>query len=210
MILETFPCGPFGTNAYLIGCENTGKGIFIDPAPESAEKLLKAAKKHKLQIEAIYLTHSHWDHIADVAVLKEKLSLNIYIHPKDAENLKHPGSDHVPLFMKVKGAEPTHFLEEGQLHHIGDLNFIVIHTPGHCPGSVCFYFEKEKVLISGDTLFKGTIGTLSLPTGEEEKMWASLKKLALLPPSTKVYPGHGDSTTLKEEEWIKNAKQMFS
>lgn len=209
MILETFPCGPFRTNAYLIGCENTKKGIFIDPAPESAEKLLKTAKNHELQIEAIYLTHSHWDHIADVAILKERLPLNIYVHRKDEENLKHPGSDHIPMFVKIKGAEPTHFLEEGQLHHIGELNFVVIHTPGHCPGSVCFYFEKEKVLISGDTLFKGTIGSLSLPTAEQEKMWDSLKKLSLLPLSTKVYPGHGGPTTLKEEEWIKNAKQLF-
>jgi hydroxyacylglutathione hydrolase len=210
MILETFCCDPLGTNAFLIGCEKTKKGVFIDPASGSSKKLINAAKKHALQIEAIYLTHSHWDHIADVAILKEEIpSLNIYIHPKDAENLRHPGSDHLPLFIRIKGVEPTHFLEEGQVHQIGDLKFSVIHTPGHCPGSVCFYFEKEKVLISGDTLFKGTIGSLSLPTAEEEKMWNSLKKLSELPSSTKVYPGHGDPTTLKEEEWIKNAKQMF-
>ena len=88
-----------------------------------------------MDVEAIYLTHSHWDHIADVAVLKEWHPFNIYVHPLDAENLKHPGSDQIPLFSKIRGAEPTHFLEEGQEHCVGELKFVVIHTPGHCPGA---------------------------------------------------------------------------
>jgi hydroxyacylglutathione hydrolase len=209
MILESYSCGPFGTNALLIGCEKTKRGIFVDPAFESAPKLLSAANRHALHIEAIYLTHSHWDHIVDVAQLKDELSLNVYVHPKDAENLRHPGSDGVPMQIELQGAEPTHFLEEGQIHQVGALRFIVIHTPGHCPGAVCFYFEEQQVLISGDTLFKGTIGSLSLPTAEANLMWESLQKLSLLPPTTKVYPGHGESTTLKNESWIKNAKELF-
>lgn len=209
MIVETFSCGPFGTNAILVGCEETKKGIFIDPSQGSASKLLKAAEKHGLQIEAIYLTHSHWDHIVDVASLLQKLSIKVYVHPEDAENLRNPGSDHIPLFVTIQGVEATDFLQEGQLHKVGHLSFIVMHTPGHSPGAVCFYFEKEKVLISGDTLFKGTIGSLSLPTAEEERMWASLKKLAKLPPETKVYPGHGETTTMREEAWIAHAKETF-
>jgi glyoxylase-like metal-dependent hydrolase (beta-lactamase superfamily II) len=209
MFLETFCCGPFGTNAYLIGCEKTKKGIFIDPSRGSAQKLLHAAKIQGLEIEAIYLTHSHWDHIADVADILEQLPIKLYVHAKDAENLRHPGSDHIPLFFKISGAEPTDFLEEGQQHQIGELLFTIIHTPGHCPGAVCFYFPSEGVLISGDTLFKGTIGNLSLATAEKEKMWPSLKKLAKLPPSTQIYPGHGDSTTLEEESWIEHAQEMF-
>lgn len=209
MILESFSCGPFGTNAFLIGCEGTKKGIFIDPSSGSASKLLHAAKKHDLEVEAIYLTHSHWDHIADVADLKELLGIPIYVHAKDAENLKNPGSDGIPLMIKLRGVEPTHFLEEKQVHHVGHLSFEVIHTPGHSPGAVCFYFKKEEVLISGDTLFKGTMGSLSLPTAEEDRMWESLKKLSLLPPSTKVYPGHGAFTTIQAENWISNAKELF-
>lgn len=209
MILEVFSCGPFGTNALLVGCERTKKGIFIDPAPGSAPKLIQAAKKHGLQIEAIYLTHSHWDHLADVATLKEKMPLKIYVHSKDAENLKKPGSDRIPILIKIHGVEPTDFLEDGQEHHVGEIRFIVIHTPGHSPGAVCLYFEEEHILISGDTLFRGTIGNLSLPTAEEEKMWTSLKKLSLLPSVTKVYPGHGGTTTLGAEEWIAHAKEIF-
>lgn len=209
MIVEVFPSGPVNTNAILIGCEKTRTGVFIDPSAGSAQKLLDAAEKHHLKIQAIYLTHSHWDHFVDAAYLKQKLRIDVYVHEKDAENLIHPGADRLPTFFDIEGVEPTHLLEDGDKGSIGDLQFVVIHTPGHCPGSVCFYFEKEQVLISGDTLFKGTIGRLDLPTAEPKKMWISLKKLALLPGVTKVYPGHGPTTTIGAETWLSSAENMF-
>ncbi len=86
----------------------------------------------------------------------------------------------------------------------------VIHTPGHSPGGVCFYLPSEKILFSGDTLFRGTIGNLSLPTARPDLMWDSLKKLAALPPETKVYPGHGGPTTISAEKWIAHAKGKFN
>lgn len=210
MILEVFPSGPFETNAYLLGSEKTKTGIFIDPAPDSAAALLKAAKQHDLKVEAIFLTHSHWDHIGDVHELRKSLELKLYVHPADADNMRKPGSDGLPLMFAIEGEEPDHFFEEEQKLQVGELEMEVIHTPGHTPGGVSFYLPQEKVLISGDTLFKGSIGNLSFPTADPEAMWESLKKLAKLPPETRVYPGHGPATTIGSEPWLADAKQLFS
>ncbi len=201
MILEVFPLGPADTNAYLLGCSKTKRAAVID-VPLGSKILINRAKELHLQIEMILLTHSHWDHIADIALLKEKLRVPVYIHREDAENLESPGADGLPLFFPVKGVKPDEYLQEGQVITLGELNIVVIHTPGHTPGGVCFYLAHEKTLISGDTLFRGTIGNLSFPTARPHLMGVSLKKLADLPKDTKVYPGHGEPTTIGREQWI--------
>ena len=211
LILETFSSGPFATNTFVIGCSTSKKGVFIDPAPGSFSELMKRAENHSLTIEAIWLTHSHWDHIADLAAVQSALNrVSIYVHPADAENVKNPGSDGLPLMEPIKGTQPDHDLVGGEILTVGELRARVIVTPGHTPGGVCFYFEKEKLLISGDTLFKGSIGNLSFPTAEPSKMWCSLKKLARLPSETLVYPGHGDPTTIEAENWLDEAENHFS
>lgn len=172
--------------------------------------LLKNVKKHALHIEMLLLTHSHWDHIADAAFLKEKTNAPLYVHEEDAENLKHPGSDCLPLFFSIQGAQPDGYLTDGQILTLGELSLHVIHTPGHTPGGVCFYLPLQETLLSGDTLFSGSIGSLSLPTAHAEQMWPSLKKLAALPKRTKVYPGHGGATTIEKESWIAEAEQRYS
>ncbi len=209
MILEIFPSGPLETNAYLLACSQTKKAVIIDTPSESTDLILQKASKLSVSIEKILLTHSHWDHIADVALLKEKLNVPVYVHEEDAGNLEHPGSDKIPLFFPIAGVKPDGFLVEGQELHVGHLKIQVIHTPGHTLGGVCFYLAKEKVLISGDTLFRGTIGSLSLPTARPASMWPSLKKLAALPAETKVYPGHGGPTSIGAEQWIAHAQEQF-
>jgi hydroxyacylglutathione hydrolase len=210
MILEIFPSGPADTNAYLIACPVTKRAAVIDVPFESTEQILKRAKELSLHIEMILLTHSHWDHTAEVALLKEKLGVPVYVHKEDAENLEVPGSDKLPLFFPIKGVKPDAFLSEGDELKLGNLRIQVIHTPGHTPGGVCFYIPDEKVLISGDTLFRGTIGNLSFPSSRPALMWGSLKKLAALPPDTKVYPGHGGPTTIRDEQWIARAQDQFN
>ncbi len=205
MILEVFPSGPLETNAYLLACEATKHAAIIDAPMESAEALLKRATELSLHIDMILLTHSHWDHIVDVRELIEALKVSVYIHPDDAANLENPGSDKLPLFFPLKGVKPDGYFADGQKLIVGKLEIAVMHTPGHSPGGVCFYLPAENVLISGDTLFRGTIGNLSLPTARPEAMWKSLKKLAALPPATKVYPGHGGPTTIGAEKWIAQA-----
>lgn len=209
MILEIFPSGPADTNAYLLGCPTTHRAAVIDVPFESAELLIRRAEELSLCIEVILLTHSHWDHIAEVSLLKEKLNVPVYVHREDAGNLELPGSDRLPLFLPVKGVKPDGYLSDGQVLMVGDLRIVVIHTPGHTPGGVCFYIPVEKILISGDTLFRGTIGNLSFPTSKPALMWDSLKKLAALPADTRVYPGHGDPTSIGAEKWIIKAQERF-
>lgn len=209
MFIEIFPSGPLETNAILIGCSSTKEAIVIDPAFQSAEKLIRKAADEGLDVKKIYLTHSHWDHTADLAKLKKKLEVPLYVHELDAKNVEIPGSDGLPLYIPIEPATPDIFLEEGQEHSIGNLTFRVIHTPGHSPGSVCFYFEKEKVLISGDTLFKGSFGKVCFPGSSEEDMVFSLEKLARLPKDTRVIPGHGSSTTIGQETWLERAQEYL-
>ncbi len=209
MILEVFPSGPLDTNAYILACDVTKHAAVIDVPLESSHVLLERIRELALSVDTILLTHSHWDHIAEVSELKKHLKASIYIHKEDAGNLESPGSDKLPLFFPLKGVKPDGYLTDGQELAIGKLAITVIHTPGHSPGGVCFYLPSEHTLISGDTLFRGTIGNLSLPTACPALMWDSLKKLAVLPAATKVYPGHGDATTIGAEKWIAQAQDRF-
>lgn len=209
MLLEVFPAGPVETNAYLIGCPSTKHAAVIDVPFDSAELIQQRAQELSLQIDRILLTHSHWDHIAEVVKLKKSLNIPVYVHSNDAENLEHPGADGLPLFFPFKGIKPDGLLADGQRIDIGNLHVQVIFTPGHSPGGVCFYIPEEKALFSGDTLFRGTIGNLSFPSSRPDLMWDSLKKLAVLPAETKVYPGHGGTTTIGAERWIAHAPEKF-
>ncbi len=209
MILDIHASGPADTNCYLLGCEETKQAALIDAPAGCLPWVTKHVKKHNLTLQKLLLTHSHWDHLADAKALKDEFSLEIYVHPEDTGNLEKPGSDGLPLFFSIDGVKPDHFLQEGMIISVGDLRLQVLHTPGHTPGCVCFWLPSNKVLFSGDTLFQGTIGNLSFPTARPSLMWPSLKKLAALPPDTRVYPGHGDSTTIGRESWITNAEELF-
>ncbi len=206
MIIKTFTSGPVDTNCYLVGCPLTNQAAIIDAPQGVTSKILS---ENQFEIKLIFITHSHWDHIADAAKLKETFHVPLYVHPDDAENLKQPGSDKLPLFFPIESVEVDGFLKEGEIFHVGSLEFHVIETPGHSPGGICLYLPKEKILFSGDTLFQGTIGRVNFPTSSPKKMWESLKRLAKLPKETKVYPGHGPATTIGAEEWMERADKIF-
>lgn len=208
-IILPFPSGPFETNAYIVACSKTKEAAIIDPAPGSKDLLISYLTEKGFRPTKILLTHSHWDHIADVAPLKAHYKIPVYIHPLDTPNLTSPGADRLPMMVRWESVTPDILCEENSLIEIGNLKLKVIHTPGHSPGSICFYEEKEGFLLSGDTLFQGTIGNISFPTSEPDKMWLSLKKLEALPPQTHVFPGHGQDTTIGAEKWLPNAKKLF-
>jgi glyoxylase-like metal-dependent hydrolase (beta-lactamase superfamily II) len=206
-----FPSGPFATNAYLLYCPRTRHAAIIDPSPGSAKALEEAIAANQLAPKAIWLTHSHWDHIADAAVLHQKYGIEIAAHAEDAPNMENPGSDRLRLLIDVAGAPVAHLLKDEEELALGDLKVLVIHTPGHTPGGVCYFLAREKLLFSGDTLFQGTIGNLSLPTARPSLMWQSCAKLAKLPLDTFVLPGHGTPTTIGQEaELLARAKDLFS
>lgn len=209
MELRKFPSGPFATNTYIVVCPETNQAAIIDAPPESFKPTAGYLARTEAKPAKILLTHSHWDHIADAAALKQHYMIPLYVHPLDAPNLISPGADGLPSTFSIEPIQPDGFFDEGDIIEVGSLRFEVIHTPGHTPGGVCFWCEKEGALFSGDTLFRSTIGNLSFPTCEPEKMWVSLKKLSQLPPETKVYPGHGPPTTIGNEPWLINAKHYF-
>lgn len=209
MLIEILALGPLLTNTIIISCEKTHQAAVIDPSFEADEKVLAYLQKKKLKLQAILLTHSHWDHIAGAKNLKAKTKAPLYVHKKDQANLKQPGSDALPLLYAIEGTEPDHLVKDKDKIQIGTIELEVIHTPGHSPGSVCYYSSKDKVLFSGDTLFAGTMGAVHLPTSSAEDMWPSLKKLSTLPPETVVIPGHGKKTTIGKEAWLKQPKERF-
>jgi hydroxyacylglutathione hydrolase len=196
MFIKTFTSGPADTNCYLVGCPKTREALIID-APQGVTS--KITQEDKWVIKMIFITHSHWDHTVDAAQLKKTFRIPLYIHPSDEENLRQPGSDKLPLFFPIDSVQADGFLKDGEIFRVGNLEFKIIETPGHSPGGVCLWFQKEKVLFSGDTLFRGAIGRTDFPTSSPSQMRESLNKLAKLPPDTKVYSGHGLPTTIAAE-----------
>jgi len=203
-----FPPRPYGTNMYIIWCKDTHDAVIVDPGMETFNMVLEAVRQYSLNPIAIWITHSHWDHIVDAAKVKREFSLPVFVHEEDRGNLKNPGSDGVPMAVPaIEGITPDRLLKDGDLLTVGKISFRTIHTPGHTPGGVCFYCREEKKLFSGDTFYRGLIGNLTLTTGQAERMWASLDKISMLPPDTVVFPGHGPSTTIKDEPWLSEAKK---
>ncbi len=210
MLIKAFPSGPFSTNAYVVACAVTREAAILDPAPDSFPDIQDFLAQERLKAHKILLTHSHWDHIADIYQFKKHYPIAVYVHPLDVPNLQQPGSDGLPCWISIPAIQPDILLKEDMKIPVGMLTFEVLYTPGHSPGSVCFYEPHQHVLFSGDTLFQGTIGNLSFPTSQPSQMWSSLAKLAQLPPQTRVFPGHGPATTIQaESSWLPFAQNLF-
>jgi hydroxyacylglutathione hydrolase len=197
--IARIPSGPFQTNSYVVFSKKTKEAIIIDASFGSYDKIVPLLKQREANAKLLFLTHSHWDHIADASLFAREMHLPIAVHVGDIKNLMDPGSDGIPSPVPIQGVAPSISFEEGYTISLGDTNFRVIHTPGHSPGCVCLYSAEVGVLFSGDTLFRRSYGNLQLPTGEPGRMRASLQKLGALPLETTVFPGHGGSTTIGEE-----------
>lgn len=209
MQIECFTSGPLDTNAYVVYGGPSQEAVIIDAPYGSVEPISQFLQKKALTVKNLLLTHSHLDHIADAKALQSAFNLSIFIHSLDAYNLLKPGSDKIALF-PIEGVNDYQEIRDGQVLHCADWEFAVLHTPGHSPGGVCFYIEQEKVLFSGDTLFKNAIGSLSLPTAQPEKMFVSLKRILSLPLDTRVFPGHGEKTTIQDQQWLLKAREYFT
>ncbi len=201
MILKMFTVGPFQENCYLIGDELTMSGVLIDPGDEGV-RIISEVKKSNLKLLAIWNTHAHLDHVGAVQMVKEEFGIPFYLHADDELLLKN-----VPRQAAMFGlASPPvpgidSYLKAPSELCLGKLSVRVFHTPGHSPGSVCFYIESEKVVIGGDVLFNGSIGRTDLPGGNCDTLLESIKtNLFTLPDDTIVYPGHGPSTAIGFEK----------
>lgn len=191
------------TNCYIVQDENSKETMVIDPAGE-IDKIIEMLDILQAKLKYIYLTHCHGDHIGGVQELKERYGGKIVIERKDAENILNPDvSLTTYIGFPNLTIEADARVDDGDLLHLGDLEFKVLYTPGHTEGGSCLYCESEKLLFSGDTLFRGTWGRTDVPTGSFEDIINSItKKLMILPDETIVYPGHGKSTMIREEKPI--------
>lgn len=191
------------TNCYIVEDEESKETMVIDPGADP-EKILEMLDIIDAKLKYIYLTHCHGDHIGAVNSLKYAKGGIILIHRDDAEGLNKEEVNLSPIIdMGNIELNADSRVDDGDLIHIGELEFRVIHTPGHTKGSSSLYCEKEELVFTGDTLFKGTWGRTDLPTSSFESIISSItNKLLVLPDETIVYPGHGKTTKIGDEKSI--------
>ena len=191
------------TNCYIIVDETQKKAMVIDPAGE-VPKIIEILDTLGAELVYIYLTHCHADHINGVNELKKEKGGKVLIHRKGRENLEN----RVPVLAEYIGLPPIYvkedrIVDDDDILHVGDLEFRVIYTPGHTDDGTSLYCEKEEMLFSGDTLFKGAWGRVDLPTSDFDSIMNSIiNKLLILPENTIVYPGHGKPTRIGDEKPI--------
>ena len=178
--LERLELGPFGTNAYIVRCRAAQESLLVD-AP--AEPKVIIDRLGSASLKYILLTHNHLDHIGALAQLRAELKVPLAAHSADSSNL-------TPL--------PEILLNDGDVIRLGGLEFAVLHTPGHTPGSLCF--KVGPYLISGDTIFPGGPGKTGSPDAFRQIIKSISEKIFALPDDTQIYPGHGDPTVVKKEK----------
>jgi hydroxyacylglutathione hydrolase len=200
VILETLVLGPMAVNCYLVGDGSSDEGIIIDPGDEP-DVIEKAIQKNKLNIKYIVVTHGHIDHIGALREIKGSTGAEVCIYKSGEASLSRERVNAMSAMFGLSYAvplPPDRLLEEGARLDVGKLSFLVLHTPGHSPDSICL--AGAGVVFSGDTLFSGSIGRYDFPGGSFTELMHSIKtKLMVLPDSTVVHPGHGPSSTIGEE-----------
>jgi len=199
MNVETLAVGAFETNCYVLWAA-APEALVIDPGADAGSILGFLGKQH-LTVAAYLLTHGHVDHVSALADVCQALPAPVYIHAADRTWAFGPENQMPPYFpvpAMPKGS--IHPLEDGQERSDAGLTYRVLLTPGHTPGSVCFLFPKEHVLLSGDTLFAGSVGRTDLPGGDSRALAASLARIVKLEDKTLVYPGHGPPTDMAREK----------
>ncbi len=188
MNIQKLTLGAYQTNSYLLWPEGGSKCLLIDAGYE-ADTILEAIESQGLTLEAILLTHGHFDHVGAVKDLAADTGCRVFIHAAEGT---------MPAMLTAGPLYFTDTYAEGDTLTLAGLTFTVLSTPGHTPGSVCLVFGEH--LFSGDTLFEGSCGRIDLPGGSVDDMRQSLKRLSALQGNYWIYPGHGGSTCLRDEK----------
>lgn len=203
MEIEHLILGEFQTNCYIIRTSSTVADCLIIDVGFNADKIIDFLEDEKLNPQAVILTHGHIDHIAGLEQLRLRYSkLKVYIHQEDAQMLTGEKINLSELMgISFRTGPANCILTDGQLIEQAGIMLKVIHTPGHTPGSISLYSEKDGILFAGDTLFSDSIGRTDFPGGNMQQLILSIKKnLLTLPAETTVYPGHGPVTNIGREK----------
>lgn len=192
--------GIAATNCYLVADEATGKAVIFDAPNDTVAPLLAEAKRRGWDVIGLWLTHGHFDHIADHAeVVSAFPEAKVLIHRLDEPKLRRPNAMamFLPFSIPPRGADE--FVADGQRLKLGSLDVEVIHTPGHAPGHVMYHFPAEKVLVGGDLIICGAVGRTDFADSDPAALDESIRRVMKLPGDTRLLPGHGEPSLVAEE-----------
>lgn len=198
MNIESVIVGPLETNCYLVSCPRTLACAVVDPGAEP-DRIIAAVRRLGLKPALILNTHGHFDHVGANRDIKDAFDIPLAIHALDNPMLELAGRLEMSFVLEAKDSPPADFfLQDKARIPVGESQLEVLHTPGHSPGSVCLL--GDGFLLSGDTLFNEGVGRTDLPGGSDRDLKSSLRsKILVLPPETRVLPGHGPRTTVGQE-----------
>ena len=206
MEIKRFEFNYFGENTYVIWDKTSKEAAIVDPGmvnPDEVSEIESYISGNSLDLKYILLTHIHIDHTFGIDALKSHYGVKVYAHKAD-EPLGQTRSEQAQRFHLPVGLGPVNvdrYIADGDMLKLGKEDIKVIHTPGHSQGGVCYYVPDSRFILTGDTLFNRSIGRTDLPGGNQRQLILSIRtKLLELPTATVVYPGHGPSTTIGEEE----------
>ena len=188
------------TNCFLIADEDAKQAVLFDAPDHTVAPLLDAAEERGWDLVGLWLTHGHFDHLADHKLVTDRFpAAKVLIHELDAPRLRQPGSAVFPLPFTIPPREPDGLVGDGQELALGGLRCRVIHTPGHSPGHVMYHFPDEGVLVGGDLIIGGAVGRTDLPGSDAGALSESVRRVMALPRTTRLLPGHGTPSTLEEQ-----------
>ena len=198
--IKSMTLGMVATNCYLIINKETKEALLIDPA-DNALRISNVIEENVCTLKAILLTHGHFDHIMALNELKKRYNVPVYAHEEEEDVLKQSSLNTSGMIGQIYTTQADIYVKDGEHLKLAGLDIIVLHTPGHTKGGVCYYLPEEKVLMSGDTLFHCSIGRTDFPTGSMSQLVRSVKEqLFVLPDDVQVYPGHDSVTSIGYEK----------
>lgn len=198
--IKSMTLGMVATNCYLIINKENKEALLVDPA-DNALRISNVIEENGCTLKAILLTHGHFDHIMALNDLKKRYNVPVYAHEEEEDVLKQSSLNLSGSIGQIYTTQADVYVKDGEHLKLAGLDVIVLYTPGHTKGGVCYYFPEEKVLMSGDTLFHCSIGRTDFPTGSMSQLVRSVKEqLFVLPDDVQVYPGHDSVTSFGYEK----------
>lgn len=204
MDVTTIVVGQMQANCYIVSDPKTKDAIIIDPG-DDAEHIVQTVQEKKYRVVSIVATHGHFDHIMGALHVELVLSVPFCVHKDDAFLLTQMASSARHFLGIEAGPAPAAntFLKEGDTVSFGEYSLCVMETPGHTPGSMCLYSKEENLVFAGDLIFAdGGVGRTDFSYSDKTKLNASLRRILSLSPKTRIYPGHGDPTTVAKERML--------
>ena len=198
MVIKKLVVGALENNCFIIADEQSKECFVVDPGDEP-DRILDVVRENHFKVTYVICTHAHFDHVAAVSEIKKETGAKLLIHADDLPIYRNTKEQAIAWgFDADDQPEPDGFVSEGDSLMVGGLRFEVLHTPGHSPGGICLY--GHGILVTGDTLFAGSVGRTDLVGGDTAALRKSFKRLMSLPAEVKVLPGHGPESTIGREK----------